>query len=216
LTKILKILYAEYDMSKKTLALIAGLTVLTLVLVVLALNTGQKAPQDSKDTTNVTSAPSPTVPAHTVIQLAPNPVAFTGNTATVNVNIDTSDNPVTAAQFEVTYDPTVLNYSSIRQGDFFQNALVLINQVDRTAGKITYAIGLTPAGAQNPKTGTGTVATITFTRRSTAAVRGTTPLGLENVLVSAKGIAPSVLKSASGSSVDLSTATNTTASPSGR
>jgi hypothetical protein len=204
-------------MSKKTLALIAGLTVLTLVLVVLALNTGQKNTGQKDDSqASATTQPSPTVPAHTVVALDPNPVTFTAGTATVNVIIDTSDNPVTAAQFELTFDPKVLNYSAVKQGDFFQNALVLINQVDRVNGKLTYAIGLTPVGAQNPKTGTGTIAQVTFTRRSTAAAAGSTPLGLENVLVSAKGIAPSVLKSATGTTVTLANSANTTASPSGR
>jgi hypothetical protein len=194
------------DMSKKTLALIASLTVLTLVLVVLALNTNQKPSGSGEQADQVVQEePTPTVPAHTVINLNPNPVSITGSTATVNVMIDTSDNMATAAQFEVTYDPKVLNFGSIKQGDFFQNALVLINQADRENGKVTYAIGLTPAQVQNPKSGTGTLATLTFTKRSTAPATGTTPLGLVNVIVSAKGESKSVLKSASGTSVDLTT-----------
>lgn len=208
-------------MSKKTLALIAGLTVLTLVLVVLALNTNPAtAPVSQQTETDVTDTPTPTVPAHTVINLAPNPVPLQAGTATVDVQIDTGDNQVTGAQFDVIYDPAVLNFGTIRQGTFFTNSLILINEADRTNGRVTYAIGLTPAGTQNPKTGTGTVATLTFTRRSTAPTTGTTLLGLENVMVSAKGLAPSVLKEATGTVINLSntttTTTTTTASPSGQ
>lgn len=191
-------------MSKKTLALIAGLTVLTLVLVVLALNTNPATqPTNQQPGATATEVPSPTVPAHTVINLAPNPVPMESGTATVDVQIDTSDNQVTGAQFDLTYDPDVLNFSSIKQGTFFNPSLIIKNDVDRVNGRITYIIGLTPAGTQNPKTGIGTVATVTFTRKSTAPTTGTTPLGLENVMVSAKGIAPSVLKEATGTVVSL-------------
>jgi len=209
-------------MSKKTLALIAGLTVLTLVLVVLALNTNPNtAPVTQQTETRVTTTekPTPTVPAYTVVNLSPDPVPLRGGVATVEVGIDTGANQVTGVQFEVTYDPAVLNFGTIRQGTFFDNTLILINQADRTNGRVTYAIGLTPAGSQNPKSGTGTVATLTFTRKSTAPATGTTPLGLENVMVSAKGLAPSVLKEATGTVVSLSNSpvtTTTTASPSGR
>ena len=206
-------------MSKKTLALIAGLTVLTLVLVVLALNTNPNLSQVNQP--NETSEqPTPTVPAHTVINLAPNPVTLQGGTATVDVLIDTSDNQVTGAQFDVVYDPEVLTFRTIEQGTFFTNSLILIEPTGTPDGRVTYAIGLTPAGIQNPKSGTGTVATITFTRRPTAPRTGTTPLGLENVMVSAKGLAPSVLKEATGTVVSLTSSgaatTTTTASPSGR
>lgn len=202
-------------MSKKTLALIAGLTVLTLALVVLALNTGKKAPQtgtENEQAATTDTTPTMSVPASTIVKLSPDPIVFSSTSASVNVDIDTAENEVTGAQFEIVYDPAVLNFSSIRQGDFFQNALILINDVNRTEGRITYALGLTPAGAQNPESGTGTVATVVFTRRSTAPTTGTSPLKIENVMIAAKGVGPSVLKEASGATVNLSR----TASPSGR
>lgn len=200
-------------MSKKTLALIAGLTVLTLVLVILALNIGQQVPGPQDSETAVSEEPTPTIPAHTLINLSPNPVTLTAGTATVEVMIDTSDNMVTGTQFDLVYDPKVFNFGGIKQGTFFTSALILINDVDRTNGKVTYALGLTPAQIKNPKSGSGTVATITLTRRSTAPTTGSSELKLENVLVSAKGIGPSVLKQAKGTTVNLSASS---ASTSGR
>ncbi len=200
-------------MSRKTLALIAGLTVLCLVLVVLALNMGPKAPEapaTGEETEVSEIEPSPTVPAHTTVNLQPNPVIFSSSSASVDVMIDTDDNEVTGAQFEIVYDPEVLNVSTIRQGTFFENALILINRIEREEGRITYALGLTPTGMQNPSTGTGTVATVVFTRRSTAPRTGTTELKMENVMIAAKDIGPSVLKQATGTIVNLSS----TASPS--
>jgi hypothetical protein len=192
-------------MSKKTLALVAGLTVLTLVLVILALNTGSKAPKEQPGTTP-TASPEPTVPAHSIINLSPNPVTLTGNSGTVDVMIDTSDNQATGAQFDLVYDPAVLTVGPLKQGDFFTNAIVLLNDT-KTPGKVTYMIGLTPAGAKSPRSGTGTIATFTVTRKSTAAANGTSELKLENVYVSAKDIKPSVLKSASGTTVNLTAGT---------
>jgi hypothetical protein len=203
-------------MSKKTLALVVALTVLTLILVVLALNTGQKAtPGTPKG--QASDTPTPTAPRHTTIDLSPDPVTFVNGTATVNVDIDTSDNPVTGAQFELTYDSDVLNFKSIQPGDFFTNPLVILND-SKTPGKIKYMISLTPAQAQAPKTGTGSIATITFTRKSTAPRTGTTPLKFtENeVIVSAKDITDTVLKSATGTVIDLSSSTSVTPSPTGR
>src|SRR4051812_20878809 len=101
-------------MSKKTLALVAGLTVLTLVLVVLALNTGQKAPTKPNEQV---SSPTPTVPAHTTVHLSPDPVTLTGGTATVSVMIDTADNQATGAQFDVVFDPKMLTVSPMKKGD---------------------------------------------------------------------------------------------------
>lgn len=190
-------------MSKKTVALIAGLTILTLILVVLALGVGQKPDAESpSETPTDTEQPTPTVPAFTTLELSPNPVSFTANTTTIEVVIDTSENEVTGAQFDLVYDPQVVTLGPIRLGDFFTNSLVFINDTS-VPGRVTYMVGLTPAQMQNPKTGTGTVATFTVTKRSTAPATGTTEVKLENVLISGKDLGPSVLKEATGTTINL-------------
>ena len=202
-------------MSRKTLALVAGLTVLTLVLVVLALNTGKKAPGDGTGPT-ATGEPTPTVPAHTTVNLSPNPVTLQGNTATVEVVIDTEDNQVTGAQFDLVYDPDVFTVGPIRLADFFQGGVVLFNDTV-SPGTERFMVGLSPAQAKDsPKSGTGTIATFTVTRKSTAPRTGTSNLELKEVYVSAKGMKPSVLREATGTTVNLSVTGASSASPSGR
>lgn len=196
-------------MSKKTLALVAGLTVLTLVLVVLALNTGKNTATPPGNEVS-TETPTPTAPAHTTIELSPNPITLTAGKGTISVMIDAADNEVTGAQFDLVYDPKQVSIGSIVKGDFFTNSIVFPTDT-ATPGRVTYMIGLTPAGYQNPKTGNGTVATFTVTRRPGAT--GSTTINLENVLISAKKVEQSVLKSATGTTVILSA---NTASPSSR
>src|SRR4029078_10186593 len=101
------------------------------------------------------------------------------------------------------YDPQVLTISPIKQGDFFPNAVVLLEDT-KNPGKITYMIGLTPVGAKTPRTGTGTVASFTVSRKATAPTTGSTTLGLENVYVAADDLKKSVLKNATGTTVTLS------------
>lgn len=197
-------------MSKKTLALIAGLTVLTLVLVVIALTTGQKQPsqKQSASSEQVTS-PKPTIPAHTSVSLAPNPVILTAGKAEVQVMIDSSDNLIAGVQFDVVYDPQVFNLVDIKQGTFLTKPLILLNEIDRTTGRATYALSLTPANIRNPNTGSGVLATVTLAKKSTAPSTGSSPLALENVVISAMNpnlketIPGSVLKSTKGTSVTL-------------
>jgi hypothetical protein len=143
--------------------------------------------------------PSPTISvAHSVLSLKPNPVKVVpGGVGQVSVEINTSDNPVTAVQLELSYDPKVLSNVQIVPGPLFQNSVVLINKNDPATGKFTYAFGRTPS--QAPVQGTGVVATITFTARASATPSQLTLL--PTTLVTARGVATSVLKSSSGTQV---------------
>lgn len=188
-------------MSKKTLALISGLVLVTVILFVIALRSSQPS-----TTTNVTPSgaqqPSPTVSqAHSVLSLLPNPVnVVPGGAGKVDVEINTSDNPVTAVQLELSYDPKVLSNVVVVPGPLFQGAVVLINKNDPATGKYTYAFGRTPQ--QTPVQGTGIVATITF--RAAASAQPSQLTLLPTTLVTARGVATSVLKSSSGTQVVVS------------
>jgi hypothetical protein len=188
-------------MPKKTLALISGLVLVTLVLFVIALRSNQQGAKGPAPTGTVTQvSPTPDV-AHSVLSLSPNPVNVTaGGRGTVEVNLDTSDNAVTAVQLELSYDPKVLRNVTVTPGVLFQNSVVLINKNDPATGKYTYAFGKTPS--QTPVQGKGVVATISFTANASA-----TPsqlILLPNTLVTARGIASSVLKSSTGTQVVVS------------
>jgi hypothetical protein len=197
--------YDEYgvnNMPKKTLALISGLVLVTVVLFVIALRQNQNADKSSTNPTPVAESVTPTPDvAHSVLSLSPNPVTVApGAVGRVEVNIAPSDNAVTAVQLELSYDPKVIRNVRVVPGPLFQNSVELINKNDTTTGTYTYAFGKTPA--QTPVTSPGVVATITFT--ATASDTPSQLLLLPSTLVTARGVASSVLKSATGTQIVVS------------
>jgi hypothetical protein len=190
------------SMPRKTLALISGLVLVTVILFVVAL----RASKEQAPAKNVQTAPpaamqqvSPTAPAHTVLSLSPNPVSVApGQTGTVSVDINTEDNQVTAVQLELQYDPMTVSNVKVVAGPLFSNPVVLINKNDTEKGRVTYAFGIAP----NNKTvnGTGAVATITFTAKGAAGKNSELTL-LPTSLVTARGVASSVLKSSTGTTI---------------
>jgi hypothetical protein len=192
--------YRSKYMPRKTLALISGLVLVTVVLFVIALRTN-KAPQapQTQNTTQQAAQPTPTTPAHSVLSLSPNPVnVAVGGKGSVAVNIDTSDNAVTAIQLELAYDPTMISNVQVTPGTMIQNPVVLINKNNIQTGRYTYAFGIQP----NHETvnGTGAVATITFTAKGIAGKQSQLAL-LPSTLVTARGVANSVLKSETGTMI---------------
>jgi len=196
----------DINMPKKTLALISGLVLVTIVLFVIALKSNQQSTQ-TPVTPSTAMQPSPTPSmAHSVLSLSPNPVkVLSGGLGKVDVVIDTSDNAVTAVQLELSYDPKVVSNVQVLPGTLFQNAVVLINKNNPTAGRFTYAFGRTPS--QTPISGTGTVATISFTANASSQPSQLTLL--PTTLVTARGVKTSVLKSSTGTEIIIgATGTN--------
>lgn len=192
--------YRDKNMPRKTLALISGLVLVTVILFVIALksNKPQQAPQVANPQHNAMQ-PEPTSQAHTVLSLSPNPVNVApGGQGSVAVNIDASDNAVTAIQLEIAYDPTIISNVQVTPGPLFQNPVVLINKNNVQAGRFTYAYGIQP----NRPTiaGTGAVAMITFTAKNVGGKQTQLAL-LPSSLVTARGVANSVLKGESGTLV---------------
>ncbi|MEK7571046.1 MAG: cohesin domain-containing protein [Patescibacteria group bacterium] len=191
-------------MPKKTLALISGLVLVTIILFIVAFNANRQQ-QEQQSQIVPSSAPiaqgtpAPSVPAHSVLSLSPNPLAVApGQQGKIDVAIDTSDNDVTAVQLELSYDPTLVSNVQLTPGALFENPVVLINKVNAQEGKVTYAVGITP----NRPTlkGTGSVATITFTAKGQIGSQAQFNL-LPTTLVTARGVAQSVLKSSTGTTI---------------
>lgn len=92
-----------------------------------------------------------------------------GDTFTVDVAIDTgcstgsavgaTCNQITTADLVITYDPALVDATSITLGSFLSGANQLRNIIDPATGKIKYGVNVNPAGAQS---GQGTLARITF------------------------------------------------------
>ena len=194
-------MFYDKSMPKKTLALISGLVIVTIVLFVIAFNANQQ--QQGRQQQSIPStapiaqqSPVPTVPAHSVLSLSPSSLSVApGQQGKVDVLIDTSDNDVTAVQLELTYDPALVSNVQLTPGAMFENPVVLINSNDLQKGKVTYALGITP----NKPTlkGTGSVASVTFTAKGQSGSQTKFDL-LPTTLVTARGVASSVLKSSSG------------------
>jgi len=190
-------------MPKKTLALILGLVIVTIVLFIIALRAGEQSQAPSNTQQLTMKKPTPAVPAHTVLQLGPNPLTVGPyQQGSVSVNINTSDNDVTAVQLELGYDPTIISNVKVTPGPLFTNPVILIDKNNSTTGRYTYAFGITP-NAQ-PVKGTGVVATITFTANASAVGKETQIGLLPTSLVTARGVAQSVLKSESGTTLTVS------------
>lgn len=182
-------------MPRKTLALISGLVLVTVVLFVVAFRAGKQQMKNAPVPTPVAANPTVAVPAHTSLSLMPESTTVaSGQQGKVDVTMDTSDNAVTAVQLELQYDPMVLSNVQVVAGPLFQNPVVLINKNDTKTGRVTYAFGILP----NHQTvqGTGSIATITYTVKASAGKQADITL-LPSSLVTARGVAESVLKPAS-------------------
>lgn len=189
-------------MPKKTLALISGLVVVTIILFIIALRAGNQT-QAPSTPPQVAVQPTASVPAHTVLSAGPNPLTVApGEQGAVNISMNTSDNNVTAVQLELGYDPNIISNVKVTAGAMFSNPVILIDKNDAASGRYTYAFGITP---NSPTVkGTGVVATVTFTALP-GAVGKDMQLGLlPTSLVTARGVAPSVLKIATGTVIDVS------------
>ncbi|HEX8932382.1 MAG TPA: cohesin domain-containing protein [Patescibacteria group bacterium] len=187
-------------MPRKTLLLLIGLVLVTIVLFFIALKTGQQ--QNQQQATAPQLSVQPTLSeAHSVLAMSPNPVQLMpGQTGSVAVTIDPSDNQVTAVQLELMYDPAVLSNVQVTYGALFTNPLVLINKNNPTTGKYTYAFGIQPS--QQPITTKGVAANITFTTKGTVGQQAQITL-LPESLVTARGVADSVLKMGNGTTIML-------------
>src|SRR4051794_16083899 len=117
-------MFYDKSMPRKTLALISGLVIVTVVLFVIALRSSKQAttplPVNQQPAAQQVT---PQTPAHSVLTLSPNPVTVgAGKVGSVDVSIDPSDNQVTAVQLEVAYDPNIITNVKVTPGPLFQNA----------------------------------------------------------------------------------------------
>jgi hypothetical protein len=140
-------------------------------------------------------------PAHSVLSISPQPIVVSpGQKGTATVTIDTSDNEVTAVQLEIAYDPNFITNVQVAPSELFANPVVLIDKNSIKEGRYTYAFGIMPN--QQPITGVGTAATITFTALNKPGMSSQLAL-LPTTLVTARGISNSVLKTATGTLIEI-------------
>ena len=196
---------SNINLKKITLPLV--LIIIALSILTFILNTQTKKPQSPPDSSKASIPTSIISPeAQSVLTLLPNPLTLDANgNGIINVNLETNSNEVTAVQLELQYDPKAIANIVIKPAKFFTNAVELMKRIDTVNGRITYMIGISPT--QNPVSGSGTVAQITFSK-----VRGTklesTRINFAKTensdsIVAATGIDQSVLKQTTGTEILL-------------
>ena len=120
-------------------------------------------------------------------------LSFRRQATSTEVIIDTGGLSASAVQLDIGFDPLVIRNVSIHPGTFFAKPLILASHIDQKSGEIFYAIAAGPGTIG--KTGTGTIATITFDFAQ-GAFNPTTLYFLPNTKVTARGISQSILKNA--------------------
>ncbi len=84
----------------------------------------------------------------------------------VAVFLDPKEELISAVQLQLKYDPNVLTDVDIIPGTLFPRPVVLTKKIDSEKGTIFYVIGVS-LESNNPVVSKGTVATISFVRKST-------------------------------------------------
>lgn len=151
---------------KRTVLLVAFLLVIASLLLFYAVSITPTKKPDSPVIPSKTAATIPTKsPAETLLFITPELKTVKENeTFSLNVEIDTGANQVTGVQLEIAYDPNILTNVTISKGTFFSNPNILLNNVDITTGRISYAIVVPPS--VSALSGTGTVAVISAMKSS--------------------------------------------------
>lgn len=185
-------------MSNRTLILITLLVIITTGLVLIALNSPYSPPVTPPIST---IAPRISLPVEQTVLSFDEPFMATESGAqnpvySLPLVIDTGKNAVTAVQVELGFDPKVLVNVTVNPGSFFNNPIVLLNDVDQTAGKIYYALGISPQ--DNGIRGEGAVVIINFQAKA-AKPEATTITFLPKTLITAEGVSQSVLKTTNSS-----------------
>jgi hypothetical protein len=120
------------------------------------------------------------------------------STDSASVRVDTGNRSVSAIQLAISFDPLILRNISIKPGNFFSQALILINRIDYSTGTIFYAAVVPPTA--KPQQGKGVVAWVNYDFAQ-GAINPTTLQFLPNTKVASRGVDDSILKNSSGLTV---------------
>lgn len=184
-------------MPRKTTILIVILALITGVLIFLAIRSDKTQEFVNKTLNNSTPTPIVISP-YATLSFPTQEIDLSGKigTQSVDVMIDTNSQPVAGVQVELSYDPTILTNmrtSSPITPILGAKPLVLINKVDPTQGRISYAAGITATNGE--VNGRGSIVTLSFTVNSAKGVPLTQISFLPKSMVTSLLTPESVLKS---------------------
>lgn len=199
-------------MSKRTIILIGVLFLVTAGLIAIALSPKGGNQQQQTGTTGNNeqqqnlAAPSPTVKKTATLSFSPATVTLSG-TGTIDVMVDagSTDYAITGVQLELSYDPKVVRVVQVKAGSFFPNPLELLNSIDQGNGRVTYAVVAPPESQTQGQS--GIAATITLQAIPDVPTNQTQLTFLPKSLVTAQGIAPSILNTTTPATITIGTGT---------
>ncbi len=140
----------------KTWLLVAGLVMLTVVLLVVSLTSKNYSPLRSTPKNVKVDF------AHTSLVISEDVRQTPNGKYETDVIINTNEDEISGAQIELSFDPKALTSIDVTPGSFIKSPTVLIKTIDTKTGVIRYAIAIKP-GDKMVK-GTGTIATISFNK----------------------------------------------------
>lgn len=185
-------------MPTKTTILIIVLSVITGLLIFLALSTDNDVPGKLFNLqVNQNTKVQPTVSPFATLSFVPSTLNIpesTTATQSVNIEVDTKGMKISGVQIELSYDPLAISNVKLTPSNeiFGPNSFTLINSVNPTEGRISYAVGISPDDSE--KTGKGIVATLTFQTNIFAASPATQITFLPQSSVTTLATSRSVLK----------------------
>lgn len=169
-------------MSKKTLVLICVLFLAAAGLLYVAFRS--VGTNSGPYTTTMPATPTPF--AQTTLSMSSSKTAQN----TIDVNVQSGGNVLTATQINIQYDPKAITVTKISPGPFFAKPVIFPQTIDAENGTLSYALGIAPTGEGHQ--GDGTIATISYT--PTLAAGQTILSFTPESLVTAVGQKASVLK----------------------
>ncbi len=199
--------------SSRTLILIIVLAIIAGVLIFFAISMNSNSSTTLTPNTNTQTQTSPTamVEKTAIASFSPSTVnVATSSSASVDIIITAGNTPITGAQVQLKYDPTVIKNPKISAPDATNSLfgtsssyIELFNEVDQTNGTITYAIGTQANG--NPVVGSGSIGKLTFSvLRPTNGAEATTQITFgDDTAVTKKGVDESVLNSTTPLTITL-------------
>lgn len=140
----------------KTWILVAGLVILTAVLLIVSLT--------SKNFSPLKSTPKEIRVdfAHTSLAVSEDIRQLTSGKYETDITINTNEDEISGAQIELSFDPKSLTNVDIVPGTFINEPAILIKTIDTGTGVIRYVIAIKP-GDKMVK-GEGIIATVSFNK----------------------------------------------------
>lgn len=196
-------------MPRKTTILIAILTILTGILILIAV----KSDNSSSNKPQSTISPTPTiVESYATLSFSKDilDISKLSSTQSVDIIIDTNGQNVSTAQIELSYDPQIITnvkFTPSKEPFFGEKAFAPINTIDQKQGRASYGIGISPEDQE--KSGKGSVVTLTFTANKSKGVSSTSISFVTKSAVNTLSTQSSVLKSTTPLEIILTTPTIT-------